>query len=1714
MIRKTKSTKMGPKKSGLSKKSLKAKKMAATRESETDVKREERLIQDRKRAAVTRESETDVKREERLSQMRLHASIKLSRESSQKRKEKLIQKRLFKVNPKDTKTEKCIAFPTNNAAFSYDPSTPYDEDRTVDIGKMSRVCPYCKALKYAFESDGMCCSAGKVRVPLLEPPPKPIKDLLSGKSPKSNSFLKHIRQYNSAFQMTSFGVSKMAIQTGFMSTFRIQGQVSHYIGSLLPESNEKPKFLQIYFVGNSDQECGFRCDTISGVDRDVIMDIQHMLHAKNHLVQSFKTAIEHEQRRPNMKVVINADKRPAGEHVRRYNAPNTNDVAVVLIDEGHNHRDIALKVRSAGVKTVSETHRWYDSLQYPLIFCEGQDGYHFNIPQVNPKTGFPNLSKKVSCNDFYASMIMVKEGCQNFLLLYRELFLQFLVDMYAKVESERLLYFRLHQTELRAECYIHLKDELATGADVKNIGQKVILPSTFTGSPRYMHERTQDAMTYVRTHGTPDLFITFTCNPKWIEIQCELQPGQMAHHRHDIVARVFRQKLLLMMRLFKDRNIFGETLCHMYTVEWQKRGLPHAHILLWLKVKIRPNQIDDIVCAELPDEDLDPVLFEVIKTQMVHGPCGKYNPKSPCMANGKCSKKYPKPFIANTQTGENGYPMYRRRMPDHGGFQTIIGQQREVQVDNRWIVPYNPLLCKIFKAHINVEYCNSIKSIKYVCKYVNKGSDMAMVGLQQEQNDEIKCYQMARYISSNEAVWRLLKFPIHERFPAVIHLSVHLENGQRVLFNPKSVQIVAPVPPVTTLTAFFTLCETDPFAATLLYPNVVKYYTWDCTTKPKCWKRRKRGQKVDGWLGVVSENVIGRVYTIHPNNKECFYLRLLLHTVVGPTSFESLKTFNGEICNTYKEACQRHGLLHDDSHWDSTMNEAAILCTSFQMRNLFAILLQFCDLANPLKMWEKHRFDFSEDLFYRFRSDSPMTYTYDPILEEQVYNECLVLIENQICQMGGQNLKYYGLPPPVRDGCNLSEDVSRELSYHIDINEVSEQNKQLLAEQRQVFDTIYDSIEEFKGGLFFIDAPGGTGKTFLLNHLLSKVRLAFGIALATASSGIAATLLIGGRTAHSTFKLPFNILENETPICKISKQSSRGKLLQEARLIVWDECTMSHRKHVEALDRTLQDLKGNSKLMGGTTVVMAGDFRQTLPVITRGTKADELKACLKSSYLWNHVHNLFLTTNMRAKLNGDKSASIFSDQLLCIGDGKLPMNNGLHILPCGQFVKDETDLLNHVFPEIETKYTSHDWLCERAILAPRNDTVDNVNRVLLKKIPGEEYEFLSNDSVDDISEAVNFPTEFLNSLQPQGVPPHRLYLKKGAPIMLLRNLDPPRLCNGTRLVIRTLQKHIIEATIINGMYVGTIVAIPRIPMIPTDVPFSFKRLQFPLRLSFAMSINKSQGQSLKVVGLHLEKPCFSHGQLYVGCSRVGSDKNLFIHSTTHCCTENIVYPEALKKDEQQEMFISNNENTVDATVSQHTIALNLGCGTDSSIGSFYNEAGITTMEPSITHVQFATFDYRPVDEHWQREICKAFKWPYITSSKSQSIKSETKVRTTRKPIFHTNIKGDGNCWYRTISFIATGSETNFHTIKLSILEYMRHNAQVIQNIFAQFPFLIPPYSQVIMNDNAAIQFINYFAGENVWTDQIVMDFTSCMLKTPYYLYQRHQDIWTITQCIT
>ncbi|XP_057422891.1 uncharacterized protein LOC130716878 [Lotus japonicus] len=216
-------------------------------------------------------------------------------------------------------------------------------------------------------------------------------------------------------------------------------------------------------------------------------------------------------------------------------------------------------------------------------------------------------------------------------------------------------------------------------------------------------------------------------------------------------------------------------------------------------------------------------------------------------------------------------------------------------------------------------------------------------------------------------------------------------------------------------------------------------------------------------------------------------------------------------------------------------------------------------------------------------------------------------------------------------------------------------------------------------------------------------------------------------------------------------------------------------------------------------------------------------------------------------------------------------------------------------------------MADRAILAPTNEIVDSLNEYMMSLLPGDEKTYLSVDNT--CSSDINYDSqddihtpEFLNTINSSGLPNHLLKLKKGAPVMLLRNIDQSAgLCNGTRLIITEMGKYVLEGKVISGTNAGKRVAIPRLTLTPSDrrIPFKFQRRQFPIALSFAMTINKSQGQSLKSVGLYLPKPVFSHGQLYVAFSRVTHRKGLKIlicdgDDSNSNSTSNVVYKEVFR----------------------------------------------------------------------------------------------------------------------------------------------------------------------------------------------------------------------------
>ncbi|XP_052206923.1 uncharacterized protein LOC127811252 [Diospyros lotus] len=1269
--------------------------------------------------------------------------------------------------------------------------------------------------------------------------------------------------------------------------FRLHGQNYHMIGSLLPTEGSIPKFAQLYIYDTAN-EVANRMNVVGRTSEttkfhgDIVKDLQDMLDEHNVLVKSFRMVRE-SMRKPDYSEV---KLRLIGKRFadgRRYNLPSAEEVAGLVpgdFETALGERDIVVETRSGLLKRINELNPSYLGLQYPLLFVYGQDGYREDVQLKNSRSGSSGARKKLSMREFFSYRLQERDCESPHILFSRKLFQQFLVDAYTMVETSRLNYVRTHQKQLRCDIYNGLADALLRGeTNLSTQRKRVVLPSTFTGGARYMIQNYQDAMAICRWVGYPDLFITFTCNPKWPEVIRFLENRSLkSEDRPDILCRIFKVKLDHLMKDLRQNKVFGTVRAVVYTIEFQKRGLPHAHILLFLSQDAKyptGDDIDRIISAEIPDESIDPKYYAAVRDLMIHGPCGSLRRSSPCMVNGQCSKHFPKKFAEFTNVDDDGYPIYRRR--DNG----ITVNKSGIDLDNRFVVPHNRYLLLKYGAHINVEWCNQSRSIKYLFKYVNKGHDRVTASFYQtaagennnKQVDEISMYYDCRYISSCEAAWRMFGYDIHYRNPPVERLSFHLPNQQNIFFSDSDhIDDVLSRPSVkeSMFTAWMDANRKYKAARELTYAEFPTKFVWKHEQRE--WLPRQRGFS------------IGRIFYVPPGCGEMYYLRTLLNIVRGPKSYEEIRCVNGVQYDSFRDACYALGLLDDDKEYIDGIVEASHWGSAQSLRNLFATLLASDSLSRPEYVWEQCWLLLSDDILHRQRC--VLAHEDLELSEEELKNYVLLEIEKILRSRGKSLREFKSMPFPYEIDISFSENrlIHDEMRY--DRRSLAEDHKlfvsRLTDEQRSVYDMIMSDVQSDQGGVFFLYGCGGTGKTFIWKTLSAGLRSKGEVVLNVASSGIASLLLPGGRTAHSRFAIPLNPTEDST--CNIKQGSPLAELILKTKLIIWDEAPMMHRYCFEALDKSLRDImrfKNPLSLdqpFGGKTVVFGGDFRQILPVIPKGSRQDIVHATINSSYLWRHCKVLKLTKNMRLQnlIDNDHNVYLkeFSEWISSIGDGILGGRNDGHAtveIPDDILIHGSSNMIESIvettYPSFSNNVGNTSYLQGRAILAPTLDVVESVNDYMISISDCEGTTYFSSDTICrsdtniDLLEDLH-STEFLNSIKCSGVPNHELRLKVGIPVMLLRNIDHTAgLCNGTRLIVTRLGSHVLEATILSGTNAGHKVLIPRISLTPSDtrLPFKFQRRQFPLIVSYAMTINKSQGQSLTHVGLFLKKPLFSHG---------------------------------------------------------------------------------------------------------------------------------------------------------------------------------------------------------------------------------------------------------------
>jgi hypothetical protein len=609
---------------------------------------------------------------------------------------------------------------------------------------MEVACPDCDAKHWMRErtsksSDAnpkfsICCREGKVKLPPNRDPPPRLRELWSSNDDMARRFRQNSRRYNCAFAFTS-AMYREDDRVGGYKPFQIQGEMYHLHGPLENQPDVPPRNAQVY-IHDPEYATDVRCGHDRELEPATVGELTTTLEAVNPFIPIYRHAHDQMAALGADRASLTADLRlvmEPGADRRRENLPTVSEVAAIVPDAGPSRstrstQDLHLSLRASLdglLERVSLCNPNYLPLQYVLLYPYGERGWS---PNLRLTTNEDRVRERLSLRDYHAHRLFPRLDDFNAIFRAKRLFQQYVVDAAATIEKNRMVWFENHQRQIRADLYKGVEDSLSLDADAGApvVGRRVVLPSSCTGSERALRAAFMDAMAVTGRYRKPNLFLTMTTNPNWPEIQRELIGDETALDRPDLVARVFRlKKEQMLAEIFKD-GIFGKCPARVWTIEYQKRGLPHLHLLVFLKDAdyhfLEPEVIDEMVCAELPDRSWDPngELTDIVKSAMIHGPCGELDRGAPCLDGNGCTKRYPRAFCEETSVGEDGYPLYRRRDHPHTAFDKVVNG-RTVRMDNRWVVPYNPYLTRRYKCHINVEVCSSIKVIKYLYKYIYKG---------------------------------------------------------------------------------------------------------------------------------------------------------------------------------------------------------------------------------------------------------------------------------------------------------------------------------------------------------------------------------------------------------------------------------------------------------------------------------------------------------------------------------------------------------------------------------------------------------------------------------------------------------------------------------------------------------------------------------------------------------------------------------------------------------------------------------------------------------------------------------------------------------------------------------------------------------------------------------------------------------------------------------
>nr|GEY73331.1 uncharacterized protein [Tanacetum cinerariifolium] len=624
----------------------------------------------------------------------------------------------------------------------------------------------------------------------------------------------------------------------------------------------------------------------------LIRELKALLDEINPLVKQFRRARDSFCNNANERFKIKLH----GKRVRdgrNYNLLEADEVVALIIGDigvRSDKRDIVVQSHEGELQRISELHVLYLALRYPLIYARGEDGYRTYIDHAEESFSRTKKKKQVTMREWLAYRIQERNNGYSLLQNSRKLYQQFLVDGYTMLESQQLFYVRREQKNLRCASYSKLSSAVNNGeTSTSGLGKRIYLPSSYTGRARFMAAR---------------------------NLKLEDRP--------EVVSRVFKMKVDTLIKDLKTNKLFGRVEAVVYTVEFQKRGLPHRHICLFLHANDKlpdPKHIDRVISAKILDKFSDPELYELVSDCMMHGTCGPGHTYSPCMKDKKtCSKKFPRNFCQETTIDEDGYLVYRRcdngpkhidrvisakildKFSDHELYELVSDCMMHDKKTCSKKFPRN--FCQETTidedGYLVYRRCDNGRT---VTKSRTKLDNRATVVVVDEEVD----------VSSCEAAWRIFQFDIHERTLPVERLPFHLKGEQSAYFVEGScIEDIVNNPSVneTMFTEWMEANKIYDEAKELTYVEFPTKFVWKQDIKR--WRPRKKGF------------CLGRMRHVSPSTGDAYFFRILLNKKKGPTSWEEIRTVDNELYNTNKDACYAMGLLDDDKEYIDGITKARL----------------------------------------------------------------------------------------------------------------------------------------------------------------------------------------------------------------------------------------------------------------------------------------------------------------------------------------------------------------------------------------------------------------------------------------------------------------------------------------------------------------------------------------------------------------------------------------------------------------------------------------------------------------------------------------------------------------------------------------------------------------------------------------------------------------------